>query len=52
MGEEMNSSRGVCCPSISPDGKYLFFENSQGDDGDIYWVDTKIAEALKSVNPK
>jgi Tol biopolymer transport system component len=31
-------------PSISPDGKYLFF---CGDDGNIYWVDLKIIEALK-----
>jgi hypothetical protein len=47
MGEKMNSTRGVCCPSISPDGRYLFFESSKGDDGDIYWVDAKIIEDLK-----
>jgi Tol biopolymer transport system component len=47
MGEKMNSSRGVCCPSISPDGKYLFFESSVGGDGDIYWVDARIIEHLK-----
>ena len=52
MGEKMNSSRGVCCPSISPDGRYLFFESSRGIDGDIYWVDTKVVEALKPVSPK
>lgn len=49
MGEKMNSSRGVCCPSISPDGQYIFFESSRGGDGDIYWVDARIIEYLKKV---
>jgi len=30
-------------PSVSPDGKYLFFESN----GDIYWVDAKLIEELK-----
>lgn len=34
---------GAGIASISPDGKYLFF----GRDGDIYWVSTKIIEALR-----
>ena len=52
MGKKMNSSRGVCCPSISPDGRYLFFESSKGNDGDIYWVDAKVIEDLKPDNLK
>lgn len=35
-------------PSISPDGKYLFF---CGDDGNFYWVDLKIVETIKSHAP-
>jgi Tol biopolymer transport system component len=31
-------------PSISPDGRYLFF---CGDDGNIYWVDVKVLEPLR-----
>lgn len=31
-------------PSLSPDGKYLFF---CGDDGNIYWADIKLIDALK-----
>ena len=31
-------------PSISPDGRYLFF---CGDDGNIYWVDARIIDALR-----
>lgn len=32
------------CPSLSPDGKYLFF----GRDHDIYWVSAAVLEKLKS----
>jgi hypothetical protein len=31
-------------PSISPDGKYLFFCS---DDGNIYWVDIKVLDKLR-----
>jgi Tol biopolymer transport system component len=31
-------------PSLSPDGKYLFF---CGDDGNIYWADTKILDRFR-----
>ena len=38
------------CPSISPDGKYLFFRrhDSQGKNHDIYWVSTKIIDNIKN----
>jgi hypothetical protein len=31
------------CPSVSPDGKHLFFARQ----GNIFWVDTKIIKDLK-----
>ncbi len=31
-------------PSLSPDGRYLFF---CGDDGNIYWADVKVLEPLR-----
>jgi hypothetical protein len=31
-------------PSVSPDGRYLFF---CGDDGNFYWVDARIIDALR-----
>lgn len=34
------------CPSVSPDGKYLFFVSGRPK-GDIYWVDMKCVEDLK-----
>jgi tricorn protease-like protein len=72
MGEKINSSGWEFCPTVSPDGKYLFFTstrrlhepyseipltyerklkilNSPGNgSADIYWVNTKIIEDLKS----
>lgn len=40
-------------PSISPDGKYLFFTKySEGNNEDFYWVDAKIIEELKPGNLK
>jgi len=35
-------------PSLSPDGRYLFF---CGDDGNIYWADKKILDPLRPVPP-
>lgn len=38
-------------PSLSPDGKYLFFsrENSTNDQRDVYWVSTNITDTLKKI---
>jgi hypothetical protein len=37
------------CPTLSPDGKYLFFsrENNTNDQRDVYWVSTHIIVGLK-----
>lgn len=34
-------------PSLSPDGRYLFF---CGDDGNIYWADKKILDPFRTVS--
>jgi len=52
MGKDINTSRGVMCPTISPDGKYVFFASSISGNGDIYWVDAKIIEELKPAELK
>jgi hypothetical protein len=36
-------------PSLSPDGRYLFF---CGDDGNIYWADKKILDALRTASQR
>ncbi len=34
-------------PSLSPDGRYLFF---CGDDGNIYWADRKILDPFRTAS--
>jgi Tol biopolymer transport system component len=41
LNDAMNFSGNARFPSISPDGKYLFF---CGDDGNFYWVDIRVIE--------
>ncbi len=43
LGGQINTPGYDAIPSVSPDGKYLFFCRR----GDIYWVDTKIIEILR-----
>jgi Tol biopolymer transport system component len=43
LGSNVNSKLNDICPSLSPDGKYLFYMSQ----GDIYWVSTEIIAALK-----
>jgi len=43
MGKDVNSTDFDWTPSVTPDGKYLFYMSNS----DIYWVDAKIIEDLK-----
>ena len=47
MGKDINSGGGMICPSISPDGKYIFFNTTLNGKNGIYWVSAKIIEDLK-----
>jgi hypothetical protein len=48
MGEKLNSSAYEMCPSVSNDGKYIFFGRGlRGQKTDIYWVSAKIIEDLR-----
>jgi len=49
MGEDINKGNGRF-PSVSPDGKYLFFISLRTGWLDIYWVSAKVIEALKPIN--
>ncbi len=46
MGDDINSSGFDYCPMLSPDGEYLFFTRTVDSNGDIYWVDAAVIEAL------
>ncbi|MCK5148178.1 PD40 domain-containing protein [bacterium] len=48
LGEQINSPDLDTCPSISLDGKFLFFSSNRRGNMDIYWVDAKVIEELKS----
>jgi len=39
LGHKINTNQTEMTPSVSPDGKYLFFHRGDDDKGDIYWVD-------------
>jgi len=46
-GQAVNTSGYDFAPSISPDGKYLFFTRDVGGgQGDIYWISTKLSIAF------
>jgi hypothetical protein len=47
MGPTINSEATEYCPMLSPDGRYLFFTSTKSGNGDIYWVDAKIIDALR-----
>jgi Tol biopolymer transport system component len=41
LNDSINSQLSESAPSISADGKYLFFTRADGDLGDIWWVATE-----------
>ena len=45
FSDNVNTGHNICA-SISPDGKYLFYNANK----DIYWVDARIIEELKPKN--
>jgi Tol biopolymer transport system component len=47
LGAAINTDQCEMCASVSPDGKYLFFQRGNNDKGDIYWVDTQVIENLR-----
>ena len=44
LGKEVNTPVSETCPSVSPDGKYLFFSRYPEPDeiSDIFWVDARV----------
>lgn len=52
----VNSNFGETCPSITPDGKYLFFsrynDEGKGKFSNIYWVSAEVINRLTTVDFK
>jgi Tol biopolymer transport system component len=47
MGPSVNSHSGEICPSVSLDGKYLFFTSRRRGKADIFWVKADIIDKLR-----
>ena len=43
LGDSVNTPATNFCPSLSPDGKYLFYSTCR----DIYWVSAEVTERLR-----
>jgi len=43
LGSSINSSKVDFCPSLSPDGRYLFYSSN----GDIYWVSADVIVSVQ-----
>lgn len=50
LGSAVNTSATEMCPSLSPDGQYLFFHRGTSEEGDIYWI--AFDEVLKQLKSK
>ncbi|WP_445382986.1 hypothetical protein [Robiginitalea sp. IMCC43444] len=51
LGDKINTSAWEASASVTPDGKYLFFNRNMGSDNyenvDIFWVSSEVIEKLK-----
>ena len=51
LGNKINTDAWDAGASVTPDGKYLFFNRNMGSDNyenvDIFWVDAQIIETLR-----
>jgi hypothetical protein len=51
LGETINTKRQERFPTVSPDGKYLFFTRwVSNDNEDVFWVDAASIPALRPMN--
>jgi len=50
LGSAVNSNFNETCPSITPDGKYIFFSRYDEEGGlpNIYWVSAEIINKIKT----
>lgn len=49
LGEQINTNVNETCPSVSPDGKFIFFSRYNDLNGkpDIYWVSSSVINNLR-----
>ncbi len=49
MGDEINTALEENSATVTPDGKYIFFNRYPSSGAYIYWVDAQIIETLKPI---
>lgn len=47
LGPSVNVRSQQRCPSVSPDGRYLFFNSSRSGNADVYWMDASVIEEAR-----
>ena len=54
LGSTVNTNFNETCPSITPDGKYLFFGryNEEGGLSNFYWVSAEVINKVRPVDIK
>ncbi len=52
LGSAVNSDFTETCPSLTPDGKYLFFSryNEEGGLSNIYWVSAEVIDKVRPID--
>ncbi|UJH67518.1 hypothetical protein [Allomuricauda sp. SCSIO 65647] len=50
VGAEVNTKAGSSAPTLTADGKYLFFKKVKEPYRGIYWISTEIFEKLRPLN--
>jgi Tol biopolymer transport system component len=48
LGDDFNSAADEYAPSLSPDGRFLFFTRHDGKRGELYWVRTSALERFRA----
>ena len=47
LGDKVNSGSHDFCPTVSPDGKYLFFISQRNGDNKVFWVDAGVIDGIR-----
>lgn len=52
LGPSVNTDHSETCPSLSPDGRFIFFSryNEPGELSNIYWVSSEVIEQFRPEN--
>jgi ankyrin repeat protein len=51
LGPRVNTEAAEICPTVSPDGRWLFFNSSRNGNDDNYWVDAAVIEEARGATP-